>query len=149
MYGQTSAPQAPYAQPQYGQAPTQPQYGQAPYAPQAYSPAPYGQPMDMVSDVQANKGMAIVAYLLFFVPLITGAHKKSPYVKFHTNQGTILFLFNLALNIVLNILGGFLGGIIGLLGLVMLVLVIIGIMNAAQGKMTPLPVIGNLFTIIK
>ena len=31
--------------------------------------------------------MAIIAYILFFVPLLTGDRKKSPFVKFHTNQG--------------------------------------------------------------
>ena len=39
------------------------------------------------NDAEQNKGMAIVAYILFFVPLITGDHLKSPFVQFHTNQG--------------------------------------------------------------
>ena len=43
-------------------------------------------------DAQENKTMAILAYILFFVPLLAGAHKTSPFVKFHTNQGTVLFL---------------------------------------------------------
>jgi hypothetical protein len=36
-----------------------------------------------------------------------------------------------------------------LLSLAFLVLVVIGVINAAQGKMKPLPVLGGRFSIIK
>jgi uncharacterized membrane protein len=112
--------------------------------------------------------MAILAYILFFVPLLAGAHKTSPFAKFHTNQGTVLFIFSLAYSIVLNIVRAILSSIlwngytysvtwglwsaistvISLLGLVPLILVIIGIVNAAGGKMKELPLIGK-FKVIK
>jgi uncharacterized membrane protein len=102
-----------------------------------------------------GKGMAIVAYLLFFVPLIAGAHKKSPFVKFHTNQGTALFLVSIVLIIVLTILElimRFLWILWALLwpliAIVILVLAIVGIINAASGRMKPLPIVGK-FRIIK
>ena len=131
------------------QAPQQQQYRQAP----------------PVNDVDANKGMAVLAYFIFFIPLIAGTHKTSPYVKFHTNQGTLLFIFAAAWSIVLGIIMAIISAILvsaylfavwtiislilSLLYLVPLVLLIVGVVNAVGGKTKPLPVIGNLFTIIK
>ena len=115
-------------------------------------------------DAEQNKGMAVVAYILFFIPLITGDHKKSPFVMFHTNQGTVLFITSVAVSIVSAILTSILTAIfrqfhLGLIflfiapirllvGILLLVLFIIGIINAVQGRMKPLPLIGK-FTIIK
>ena len=115
-------------------------------------------------DAENNKGMAIIAYLIFFIPLLTGDSKKSPFVRFHTNQGFVLFLFAVILMIVWSIIWSiFIGGIYysfswglwrflslisWLLWLAIAALCIIGIINAANGKMKPLPVIGK-FTIIK
>jgi uncharacterized membrane protein len=116
------------------------------------------------NDAEQNKGMAILAYILFFIPLLVGTHKTSDFVKYHTNQGTILFLATVVFSIVLGILTAILTAILlgsgawrlwgvisvifGLLWFVPLVLCILGIVNAATGKMKPLPVIGK-FTIIK
>jgi uncharacterized membrane protein len=122
------------------------------------------------SDAQANKGMAVLAYILFFVPLIAGAHKTSPYVKFHANQGTVLFLVALIWGIIYAIITsiitaalfsgyGWLYGtgwgvwgivttVLGLLWLIPTILCVLGIVNAATGKTKPLPVIGK-FKIIK
>jgi len=108
-------------------------------------------------DAENNKGMAIIAYILFFVPLLTGDHKKSPFVKFHTNQGTVLFLTWIAWWFVSLILGfvfrgWFLWAIFSLVGFAVwvgvIVLLVLGIINAVNGRMKPLPVIGK-FTIIK
>ena len=112
------------------------------------------------NDAEQNKGMAVVAYLIFFVPLITGDHKKSPFVKYHTNQGTILFIAIVALWIVYSILAAIListysfalirlvGILTPLLWICTLALVVLGIVNAVQGRMKPLPLIGK-FVIIK
>jgi len=117
------------------------------------------------SDAEANKGMAIIAYLLFFIPLITGDHKKSAFVRYHTNQGIILFIFSAGLgvasSIVMAILSallfsvfawgllGALGTMLSLLWIVPIVLLILGIVNASSGNEKPLPLIGSKFTIIK
>ena len=110
------------------------------------------------SDAEQNKVMAMLGYILFFVPLITGDYKKSPFVHFHTNQGTALFLSCVAFGVVyvilttilafIPILGWALIVLIGLCWLVFPILCIVGVINAVNGKMTPLPVIGK-FTIIK
>jgi uncharacterized membrane protein len=125
--------------------------------------APAGQKAGS-KDAEENKVMAILAYILFFIPLLTGDHKKSPFVKFHANQGTVLFLASIIFGIAFGIVYGIIvvvllvvgayrlmaviGTILGLLWLAPLVLCILGIVNAATGKMKPLPVIGR-FTIIK
>ena len=101
-------------------------------------------------DVQANKVMAILAYLglLVFIPLF--AAKESRFARFHTNQGLILcivgFLIWLA-SMVLSFVSPFFG-FISLLNFVILIFAIIGIVNAANGQMKELPLIGK-FRIIK
>jgi uncharacterized membrane protein len=111
-----------------------------------------------IRDANDNKTMAILAYILFFIPLLTGAHKTSPFVKYHTNQGTVLFIAAVAYSIAYGILSSILlaiswrlwiiGSILGWVSLVFLVLCILGIINAINGRMRPLPVIGGI-TIIK
>ena len=97
------------------------------------------------NDAEKNKLMAILAYILFFIPLLTGDHKKSPFVLFHTNQGTILFLTWLAAMVLSSLLTFVIIGffLMPLLGIVCFIFCIMGIINAATGKMTPLPVIGK------
>ena len=109
------------------------------------------------NDIEANKGMAILAYIIFFIPLIAGTYKTSPFVKFHTNQAIILVIFNFCFTILVYVLMAiliftplaFLAAILWLLLFGPLVLVIIGIVNAAGGKFAKLPLIGGLFTILK
>ena len=93
-------------------------------------------------DIQANKAMGILSYIgiLVLVPIL--AAKESPFARFHANQGLILFLAGIATMVIGWI--PFIGAILsGLMGLAALVLSIIGIVNAAQGKAVELPVIGK------
>lgn len=107
-------------------------------------------------DVASNKVMGILAYLgiLFLVPLL--AAKDSQYARFHTNQGSVLFIFDIVMWIIslvvnfvitfasLGILS-FVGTIISnLLGLLCLALTIVGIVNACSGEPKKLPVIGGI-----
>ena len=111
-------------------------------------------------DIDSNKGMAVLSYLgiLFLVPLF--AAKDSMYARFHLNQGIILFIANIASSIILGVssiilifipfIGILVAQIIELaISALVLILMIIGIVNAATGKAKKLPLIGNLFTIIK
>ncbi len=101
------------------------------------------------SDVEKNKTMAILAYFIFFLPLLTDA-KNSEFAKFHANQSLILLIASIALSVVSSILMIFLIGLIlwPLGGLFIFVLWVMGIMNASAGKMTRLPVLGK-FDLIK
>jgi len=88
-----------------------------------------------------NTGMAVVAYIIFFIPLLTDA-KNDPFVKYHVKQGLVLFIGYIVTMIVGMI--PVIGWIISpLLGIFLFVLFIIGIMNAVNGKETPLPVLGS------
>lgn len=91
---------------------------------------------------EKNTGMAIVAYILFFIPLLTEA-KKDPFVKYHVKQGLLVFIGWIVVNIIGWILPWFLGWINTLLYLAVLLLMVIGIINAAKGEQKPLPVIGK------
>lgn len=94
-------------------------------------------------DIEKNKAYAVLAYigLLFLVPLL--AAKDSPYARFHTNQGLVLFLLEVALNIVWVVpVLGWIAGVVGWIAVV--VFAIMGIINAAQGECKPLPIIGEI-----
>lgn len=98
-------------------------------------------------DINTNKVMAILCYLgiLIVVPFISA--KDSKFVKYHLNQGLILLLLGIAIGIVgcIPVVGSILNGVGGL---VCLILMVIGILNAARGEAKELPVIGR-YTIYK
>jgi uncharacterized membrane protein len=126
--------------------------------PPAPTPTPdysTGTPVPDAADVQKNKVMAILAYLgiLVLVPIL--AAKDSPFARYHANQGLVLLITAIVGWIPLMILTfipiiGCIAAIILLFWwLGVLVMMILGIVNAANGKMVPLPVIGKLFTVLK
>ena len=113
-------------------------------------------------DVEKNKVLAIVGYIfpiLFFIPLVTDA-KNSVYAKFHSNQQLIFLIFGFVGGIGLGIVSVILAFIpvVGTMVAMVLMpvfwlaclgLMIIGIINAANGATKKLPVIGGLATLIK
>lgn len=102
-------------------------------------------------DIQTNKVWAALSYvgILFILPLLVNGG-QSCYAKYHANQGFILFLTNIVVGIASAILGKIpvLGAVLSaLLSLASLALMIIGIINAANGKAKQLPLIGGLFHV--
>ena len=105
------------------------------------------------ADITNNKAMGILAYLgpLVFIPMF--AAKGSKFARFHANQGLTLFIACGAWSIVYSILNWiilaiswrlyFISSIIGLCSLVFLVLAVLGIVNAVNGRAKELPVIGK------
>jgi uncharacterized membrane protein len=105
-------------------------------------------------DADKNKIFGIIAYLwiLCLVPIFVA--KDSPFAKYHANQGLVLFLLEIIISISLYIINiivftilpslGFIVSILGLIHLGPLVLLILGIINAAAGKCVPLPLIGGI-----
>jgi len=166
--GYQQPPQGYQQPPQGYQQPPQQGYQQPQYPPQqGYQQPQYQQPpqyMNPANDIQDNKLMAVLSYLgiLLLIPLATSAHKTSPYVKFHLNQGIILVLFYIAFGVVYGILtaiataimiasfglGSILMVIFGLLWFIPAALCILGIVNAATGKFKEIPIIGK-FKILK
>lgn len=99
-------------------------------------------------DAEQNKALAIIGYLgiLFLVPML--AAPKSKFAQFHAKQGMVLFIAEVILWAAVWVLalltvgiGAVLFPIVSIVGLVWTIL---GIINAANGEMKPLPVIGGL-----
>jgi uncharacterized membrane protein len=106
-------------------------------------------------DAEKNKIFGILAYLgiLCLVPIF--ATKDSPFAKYHANQGLTLFLAEIVIWIGLSVIDkilyfilpsslGFIPFVLGLVQLGPLILIVLGIINASQGKCVPLPVIGGI-----
>jgi uncharacterized membrane protein len=97
--------------------------------------------MEKTQSSKKNTGMAAIAYIVFFIPLLTDA-KNDPFVKYHVKQGLVLFIG--------YVIEYFIGmvPIIGhilypLLGIALFILLVIGVMNALSGKEKPLPFVGD------
>jgi len=113
-----------------------------------------GAPPTDAADVEQNKVYAVLAYLgiLFLVPLL--AAPNSRFARFHTNQGIVLFLATVvitAASVPLFFLSPFVlpfgcltavAPVMAMAGVV--VLMVLGIINAASGKCQPLPLIGGI-----
>ena len=97
-------------------------------------------------DIQENKAIAAIGYLgiLFLVPLL--AKKDSPFAQYHAKQGMVLFIADVIWTFCVWIFAwiSVFGRLIITLGwLFILVLLILGLVNALSGKTQPLPVIGK------
>ncbi len=96
-------------------------------------------------DIEKNKVMAVLAYIIFLIPLL--AAKDSKFARFHTNQGLVLFIGAILSSVIAAI--PLIGWIIApIAGLAITVLAIIGILNALNGRAKELPLIGK-FKILK
>lgn len=111
--------------------------------PQQNAPVP-----PVTNDGSNDRTMAIIAYILFFVPLIA-VKNRSAYLNFHVNQGLILLIVAIVGNVILSFLGWRFMMFINIWDLLMVVLAILGILSASKNEMKPLPVIGTWLTLIK
>lgn len=90
---------------------------------------------------EKNVGMAVVAYILFFVPLLTDA-KDDPFVKYHVKQGLVLFIAAMIANATSWMFIPLMF-FMWIFHVAIIVLAILGILNAVHGKKEPLPFIGQ------
>ncbi len=97
-------------------------------------------------DIQKNKTMAGLAYVLFFLPLI--ACPESGFARFHANQALVLLIVGIAGNVILGIIPIIGWILMPFFGIGVLILGIMGLVNGFGGKAKRLPLIGK-FTIIK
>jgi len=88
-------------------------------------------------DVEKNKTMAIIAWFIFFIPLLTDA-KDSKFAKFHANQALLVTLLYVVAAFTAPFLIGF------LIYPVAFVFWVMGIVSAANGQMKRLPLIGGI-----
>ena len=93
------------------------------------------------ADIEKNKTMAGLAYILFFLPLLVCP--DSAYARFHANQGLTLLIVSVLGSIVLRLIP-FIGWLLSsVLSLAVLVFAVIGLLNGLNGKAVELPIIGK------
>ena len=98
-------------------------------------------------DAGDYRGISILSYfgILFLIPLFM--HRESAFVRFHANQGLLLFLAELVVQFTTRYFP-VLGGLIGTVGgIFCLVCFFKGIGSASKGRMDKLPVIGEITLI--
>ncbi len=102
-----------------------------------------------VEDIESNRVMAILAYIgiLVLIPLFAPKAKESPFARYHTNQGLLLFIFHFVVSALgaIPYIGGLLAAAANIIWIIMLVF---GVVNVLNGKAKELPVIGK-FRILK
>lgn len=141
--------QAPQAAPQVApQAAPQPQYQAEPqqqsgnsFTDMITNTPDFTAEMDP-ADIAANKSTALLSYIwiLFLIPLFTAPQSK--FAKFHANQGLVLFICWIIASILVALpIIRYLSFLLYLCGLGYMV---IGIMNANNGKAKELPFIGKI-----
>ena len=100
--------------------------------------------------------MGVLSYIgiLVLIPLLAG-NKQSEYVRFHLNQGAVLFIISAIVNILdehgffgislFHLIDfGIFGLVLDLLNLILFIMMIIGIVSACRGTKVELPVIGQI-----
>ena len=103
------------------------------------------------AEIQDGKLMAILAYIIFLIPLIAARDKK--FAMYHTEQALVLliawvviYIAFVILSIILSHLSSALSCGFSILGILIwvayVILWIMGLINAAQGKVKELPILG-------
>lgn len=97
--------------------------------------------------IQDGKNVATIAYITLIgliIAFVQNAEKKNEFANYHIRQSLGLMCTGFALALV-NIIP-ILGWIVAILGsLVIIILWIVGLMNAINGKATPVPMLGKLY----
>jgi uncharacterized membrane protein len=86
--------------------------------------------------------MSVLAYIgpLVIIPFLVS--KEDTFVKFHIKQGLVLLVIEIAIMVIGNMMW-FLYPVIGIINIALLILSIIGIINAVQGKEKEVPFVGQ------
>lgn len=95
-------------------------------------------------DIEQSRTVSILAYLgfLFFLPLVVCPNSK--FGRYHANQGLVLFLFIVIGHWVFRLIPLMSWLFSGLYGLLMIILIIVGMVHAYNGRAIPLPIIGGI-----
>ena len=96
--------------------------------------------------ITEGKSTAIIAYITvigLIIAFVQNSEKKNTFANFHIRQSLGLMCTGFALGLV-NIIP-ILGWIVSVFGMiVLLILWISGLLNALNGKESPIPILGNL-----
>ncbi|MCM4166188.1 Magnetosome protein MmsF [Arenibacter antarcticus] len=97
--------------------------------------------------INEGKTMAIVSYIFvigLLIAFIVNSNKKNAFVQFHIEQSLRVWILSIALSILLFGLSMIGVAFLGILKWVPLVFAVLGIINANNGKVEKLPVIGTI-----
>lgn len=83
---------------------------------------------------QDDKVWGLLSYLWILSIIALAMKKNNDYVRFHANQGALLFVISLI---------GIIPGIGQLVGLIVMILAIIGMVKAYHGEKWALPIVGK------
>lgn len=122
-----------------------------------------------LADISISKVMAVLSYLGLLVLIPYFFAKKSKFARFHTRQGSMLFVISLGNGVISTIIHALLrmfapphiingmiipnmialviSSLLSIISIIILVLIIIGIINACKGRYKELPIIGK-FTFL-
>ncbi|MDR6919719.1 DUF4870 domain-containing protein [Chryseobacterium sp. 2987] len=97
-----------------------------------------------------NKTLSIVSYISivgWLIAYFMGKDHSDSILRYHLRQSLGLAIISILFSVVLNVLAMLIPalGILGILSLGIVILWIIGIINAANNAQKPLPVIGKMF----
>ncbi|TJZ61487.1 hypothetical protein FAZ15_09865 [Sphingobacterium olei] len=99
------------------------------------------------STIQEGRSTAIIAYITLIgliIAFVQNDEKKNAFANYHIRQSLGLIFTGIALFIVGLI--PLLGWLISILGTIaVIILWIMGLMNAVNGKQQPIPLLGNLY----
>ncbi len=101
-----------------------------------------------------KKTLSIISYITIIGWIIAYVNynkleQKDSLTKFHLKQSLGIAILGIVLSIVLTIIGSVvptIASILSLANLAIVVLWVLGIMNASNEKETPVPIVGSLFT---
>jgi len=108
------------------------------------------------NDIQTGKGMSVLSYLglLWLIPFFVNTRRNNPYVRFHMNQGLILLIISLIIQVIGAVVCavldffwlGFISSIVGVavdfVQFIIFVFEILGIVNVLKNTAKELPFIG-------
>lgn len=87
-------------------------------------------------DIEKNKDVAAMSYLWILSVAVLYARRDSPFIQYHARQGFWLFVISIPVWLI--------PGAGKYLEFFVLAFMIIGFINAAQGRMHDLPIVGQL-----
>lgn len=97
--------------------------------------------------VSEGKTAAIISYITFIgllIAYIMNSSKQNSFTQFHIGQSVRVVVLSIANSVLAWLLPNSLSIVTSIIGLGILVLAILGIVNAINGKTTPLPIIGTI-----
>ena len=89
-----------------------------------------------MNDVEINKDIAALSYAWVLSVVVFFWKKDSPFAQFHAKQGMVLFVLSIGATLI-PLVGRY-------LNLLILMLCVLGFINAAQGQWKGIPIIGDI-----